>query len=158
MVAAHGSPARKEEPIIEENKVLVERFVAALNAHRFELLDELLTPNFVRHCQATPGVEVHSLAGFKDFQRQNAVAFPDSRQTLIHVVAEGNLVAAWGTYEGTQKGPMGPFAASGKKMQVDFAAVFRVENCRLAELWVTWDNLAVLAQLGHLPAGADNKD
>lgn len=129
--------------------------MAALNAHRLDLLDELVTQDFVRHCQATPGVEVRNLQEFKDFQRQDAVAFPDSHQTLKHVIAEGNMVAAWATYEGTQTGTMGPFPASGKKMQVDFAAVFRVENGRLAELWVTWDNLAALAQLGHLAPGAD---
>ena len=32
--------------MIEQNKALVERFVSALNAHRLDLLDELLTPNF----------------------------------------------------------------------------------------------------------------
>ena len=42
------------------------------------------------------------------------------------------MVTAWATYEGTQAGPLGPFPASGKKMQVEFAAVFRVENGRLA--------------------------
>ena len=24
---------------------------------------------------------------------------------------------------------------------------------RIAELWVTWDNMTILAQLGHLPGG-----
>ena len=118
--------------MIEQNKALVERFVSALNAHRLDLLDELLTPNFVRHCQATPGVEVRNLDEFKNFQRQDATAFPDSHQTLKHLIAEGNMVTAWATYEGTQAGPLGPFPASGKKMQVEFAAVFRVENGRLA--------------------------
>lgn len=132
--------------------------MAALNAHRLDLLDELVTPDFVRHCQATPGAEVRSLDEFKDFQRQDTAAFPDSHQTLKHVIAEGNMVAAWATYEGTQTGALGPFPASGKRMQVDFAAVFRVENDRLAELWVTWDNLAALAQLGHVVTGADKKD
>jgi hypothetical protein len=27
-----------------------------------------------------------------------------------------------------------------------------VANGKIAEWWVTWDNLAILAQLGHLPA------
>jgi predicted ester cyclase len=143
---------------VEENKALVQRFVAALNAREFNHLDELVAPDFIRHCQATPGVEVRSFEQFKDFQRQDAATFPDSQQTLKHLVAEGNLVAAWASYEGTQMGPMGPFAPSGRKMQVDFAAVFRVENGKLAELWVTWDNLAVLTQLGHLPPSSGNKD
>jgi predicted ester cyclase len=61
-------------------------------------------------------------------------------------------VAVWATYEGTQRGQMGPFPPSGKKVQFDFAALLRVEEGKIAEMWVTWDNMAILAQLGHLPA------
>lgn len=47
---------------------------------------------------------------------------------------------------------MGPFPPSGKKVQFDFGAVFHVEEGKTAELWVTWDNMAILVRLGHLPA------
>src|SRR5215831_19048468 len=43
------------------------------------------------------------------------------------LVAEGNLVAAWTTYEGTQRGPMGPFPPSGLRAQFDFGAVCRID-------------------------------
>lgn len=134
----------------KENKVLARRFGEAMNARQFDLLDELVAPGFVRHCQATPEVDVRSLPGFKDFLRRDAAVFPDSIQTLKHIVAEGDLVAIWATYEGTQRGQMGPFPPSGKKMLLDFGAVLRVEDGKIAELWVTWDNMAALAQLGHL--------
>jgi predicted ester cyclase len=136
---------------VEENKALVRRFGEAMNTRRLDLLDDIVAPHFIRHCQATPQVDVRSLQGFKEFLRQDNAVFPDSVQTLRHQVAEGNLVAVWGTYEGTQKGPMGPFPASGKRMQLEFAAFLRVETGRIAEMWVTWDNMAGLTQLGHLP-------
>jgi steroid delta-isomerase-like uncharacterized protein len=136
----------------EENKALVRRFGDAMNTRQFHLLDDLVAPDFLRHCQATPEVHVRSLQQFKEFLRQDAAVFPDSIQTLEHLLAEGDLVAVWATYEGTQRGQMGPFPPSGKKMRVDFGAVLRVENGKIAELWVTWDNMAALAQLGHLPA------
>jgi predicted ester cyclase len=136
----------------EENKALVRRFGEAMNARQFHLLDELVAPGFLRHCQATPDIDVRSLQDFKDFLKQDAAVFPDSIQTLRYMLAEGDLVAIWAIYEGTQKGPMGPFPPSGKKMCIDFGAILRVENGRIAELWVTWDNMAALAQLGHLQA------
>jgi steroid delta-isomerase-like uncharacterized protein len=141
----------------EENKVLVRRFGEAMNTRQFDLLDELVAAGFVRHCQATPEVDVRSLQGFKDFLRQDAAVFPDSVQTLQHIVAEGDLVAIWATYSGTQRGQMGPFPPSGKKMQLDFGAVLRVEDGKIAELWVTWDNMAALAQLGHLAPAANKR-
>ena len=41
--------------------------------------------------------------------------FPNSVQTIRLLIAEGNLVAVWATYEGTQQGSMGPFPPSGRK-------------------------------------------
>jgi len=136
----------------DETKVLVKRFVEATNMRQLDVLDQLIAPNFVRHCQATPQLDIRSREQFKDFLRQDAAVFPDNTLTLTHLLAEGDLAAAWGTYEGTQMGQMGPFPASGKKARVDIGAVLRVENGNVAELWITWDNMTLVAQLGHLPA------
>ena len=84
--------------------------------------------------------------------RQDAAVFPDSVQTITHLVAEGNFVAVWATYEGTQQGPLGPFPPSGRRARFDFGAICRVERAKIAEWWVTWDNMAILRALGHLPA------
>jgi predicted ester cyclase len=135
----------------EENKQVFLRSVDAINSKNFEALNDLGKPDFVRHCQATPDVKVNSLEDFKKFLRQDSATFPDSRMTFDHVVAEGNLVAFHGTYVGTQKGPMGPFPPSNKQMSVEIAGVQRFENGKVAEMWVTWDNVAALIQLGHLP-------
>jgi steroid delta-isomerase-like uncharacterized protein len=135
----------------EQNKAVVRRFWDAMNRHQLDALDELITADVVRHCQATPGVDVRSLYQLKDFLRQDTAVFPDSVQTITHLVAEGNLVAVWATYEGTQQGQMGSLPPSGRKVQFDFGAVFRLESGKIAEWWVTWDNMAILRALGHLP-------
>lgn len=138
-----------------QTRSLLRRFEDAMNARRLDELDDLIAPDFVRHCQATPGLEVHSLAQFKDFLRADAAAFPDNVQTFRHVVVEGDIAAIWATYEGTQAGPMGPFPASGKKASFDFSGVLRIREGKVAEWWVTWDNMTILGQLGHLPGDED---
>ncbi len=135
----------------EENKQVFLRSIDAINKKDFEALGGLGTMNFVRHCQATPDVKVNSFEDFKNYLRQDSATFPDSRMTIDHVVAEGNFVAFHGTYVGTQKGPMGPFPPSNKQMSIEIAGVQRFENGKVAEMWVTWDNLAALAQLGYFP-------
>jgi predicted ester cyclase len=137
----------------EQNKAVIRRFMNAWNSRQPEAFDEHIAPNVVRHCQAPPGVNVRSLDQLKEFLRQDTVVFPDSIQTITHLVAEGNLVAAWSTYDGTQKGPMGPFPPSGARAKSDFGAVFRIEGGKIAEWWVTWDNMTILRALGHLPSG-----
>jgi len=137
----------------EQNKAIIRRFLDAWNSRQPEAFDDLIAPDVVRHCEATPGVEVRSLHQVKEFLRQDTAVFPDSVQTVRLLVAEGNLVAAWTTYEGTQQGPIGPLPPSGRKAQFDFGAVFRIDGGKIAEWWVTWDNMTILRQLGHLPGG-----
>jgi len=145
------SCSRGSEAIENENKALVSRFGEASNARQFDVIAEMVTDDFVRHCQATPGVDVRSRNQFIEYLKSDATAFPDSRQTAHLLVAEGDMVAFWIKYEGTQEGQMGPFPPSHKKMTIDVAGVFRVRDGKLAELWVTWDNLSSLMQLGHFP-------
>lgn len=134
----------------EQNKAVIRRFLDAWNSRQPDMFDDIVAPDAIRHCEATPGVEARSLdqvcAGIRRF-------FPILSRRSRHLVAEGNLVAAWTTYEGTQQGPMGPFPPSGRKAQFDFGAVFRIEGGKIAEWWVTWDNMTVLRALGHLPSG-----
>ena len=137
----------------EQNKAIIQRFFEAWNGRRPEEFDELVTRDVVRRCEATPGVDVLNLDQLKAFLRLDTEVFPDSVQTIKHLVAEGNLVALWVTYEGTQRGQMGPFPPSGARAQFDFGGVFRMESGKIAEWWVTWDNMTVLRQLGHLPSG-----
>ena len=46
---------------------------------------------------------------------------------------------------------MGPYSASGKKVDVRFLGILRFEEGKIAEMWVEWDNLNILTQLGHFP-------
>ncbi len=137
------------------NKQLVERFVAAINARDLAALDTLVAPDVVRRSPSTPGVTVNSLEELKAFLRQDLAAVPDNVQTIQTLVAEGDWVAIWATYAGTQTGPLGPFPASGKRVDLEFSAMLRIENGRIADIRVVWDNVAMLTQLGHMtPPGA----
>jgi steroid delta-isomerase-like uncharacterized protein len=138
---------------VEQNKAVIRQFFDAWNSRRPEAFDDLITPDVVRHCDATPDVEARSREQIKEFLAQDTAIFPDSVQTIKLLIAEGNHVAAWVTYEGTQLGPMGPLPPSGRKTQFDFGAVFRIDGGKIAEWWVTWDNMKILRSLGHLPSG-----
>jgi steroid delta-isomerase-like uncharacterized protein len=135
----------------DQNKSVAQRFSEAVNSRRLDLLDDLVAPDFVRHCQATPSVRVRSLEDFKRFLEEDWAGAPDGQFTARFMVAEGNLVALYCTYAGTQTGPWGPIPPSGKRFELDFSGVFRMAGGKIAELWITWDNLALLTQLGHWP-------
>jgi predicted ester cyclase len=134
-------------------KDLMKRLEEAMNSRQHEHLDAIMAEDFVRHCEATPDVAVRSRDDFKAFLRAFDEGFPDNVQTITHVVAGDDLIGVFATYEGTHLGPFAPFAPTGKRIKFDFAGVFRVADDKLAESWVTWDNMTILGQLGVLPTG-----
>jgi steroid delta-isomerase-like uncharacterized protein len=132
---------------------LFRRLAEAMNSRNLEQLDDILTEDFTRYCEATPDAAViDSREGFKEFLRAYTVCFPDNVQTFEQVVVEGDRAGFWATYEGTQEGDLGPFPANGRRTKFSFGGVARLHQGRIAEWWVTWDNMTILGQLGHLPA------
>jgi predicted ester cyclase len=53
--------------------------------------------------------------------------------TSNFLVAEGEMVAVHSVFRGTQRGPAGPFPASGKQLSANFISIYRVEAGRIAE-------------------------
>jgi len=141
-----------------ENRMIVRRLGDALNERNLDLLDELVAPDFVRHSQATPWIQIRSLNEFKRFVRDDWSGVPDGQTTVRFLVAEGGFVALYCTYTGTQTGQWGPLSPSGKRFELDFSGVFRITGGKIAELWITWDNLCLLTQLGHMPPVQDRAD
>jgi predicted ester cyclase len=155
LVFATVDPSAGQTPATDHETVFL-AMVRAINDRDLDALDALIAPDVVRHSQATPDVEVRSLGDFKDFLRTDFATVPDSEVDCPMVIVEGDLLASWCTYRGTQQGAMGPFPPTGRRLDLDFSGFMRFEEGRIAEIWVTWDNLTALGQLGHFPPpGAD---
>ena len=136
---------------VQTNKELVAEVFKAVEAGDLDMLDEYIDRDYVRHCQATPEVVVNSLERFKEYLRSDRETVPNPKLTVHRLVGEDDLVAFWATYSGDQEGPMGPFPATGKRLELDFAGVHRIADGKIAETWVIWDNMTALGQLGLLP-------
>jgi len=67
------------------------------------------------------------------------------------IFGSADNVAVRARYSGTQTGPMGPFPPTDKTVELVFIGILRIENEKIAEMWVEWDNLSILTQLGHQP-------
>jgi steroid delta-isomerase-like uncharacterized protein len=129
----------------------VRPMIDAINARDFDVLDELIAPDIHRHSAATAGITVENLDQFKEFLRQDLAAVPDAQQEIDFMLADEDLVAVRAVYRGTQQGQFGPFPPSNKQLQLPLIGILRLEGGKIAEMWVEWDNLNALTQLGHFP-------
>ena len=115
---------------LESNKAVVVQLLEAINTRNYDLLDKIVTPDFVRHCQATPDVHVNSREELKQFLQSDLEVFPDSHIQLDMIIAEENMIAGYFTITATQQGDMGPFPATGKRWNLAISAlcVLRMEK------------------------------
>jgi len=118
------------------------RYNERCNAHAFDSLDEFVSPGVVVNGdpQGLPGY----VAGLEAVVR----AFPDYRWQLEHLLVDDPWVSAHFTDTGTHRGTWLGVPATGRRVRTQEFAVYRWIDGRIAEVWVTADNLAVVQQLG----------
>ncbi len=130
------------------------QFTEATNAADWVRLADIVAEDFARHSAATMGPPVTSRDEFVQLQETFLTSFPDQRVSIEQLIAERDRVAALAIYTATHTGPMGDVPATGRAVRAPFLAIFRIEAGRIAELWVEWDNVAMLTQLGLFPPPA----
>ena len=130
-----------------QNKDLMQQFVAAANAHDYELLQQLVSPGFCRHSQASPSIVVTNRAQLFQVMRQDESQFSDAKTEIEQLVAEGDRVAMWARVSGHFTGRVPESGVPGRQLNIETAAIFRIVDNQIAELWVTWDNQAVQDQI-----------
>ena len=132
----------------EENKAVVRRYFEELwNKGDLAFIEECLGPD-VSHAW---GHETHE--SWRVAVSAWLTAFPDFRYHVDELVAEGDTVAAntrlTGTHRGVlQIGTWGPWAPTGKSVDVREANFFRLAGGKVVEIWVAWDTTTFARQLG----------
>ena len=141
------------ESLERRNMDIVRQAHADLAAGNFEAFKAAIAPNYVRHCQAMPpGLqELHGTEQFFAFIEEFLVAVSSHQDSISNMIAQGDIVAYVSTITGIQDGPMGELPASGKSFTLDNIIMQRLENGKIAETWVSWDNVAFMSQLGFMP-------
>jgi predicted ester cyclase len=138
---------------LESNKATVRLMLQELSQGNVGGFTERLSANYVRHCQAMPpGMqELHGREAMRQWLDANRVTFPDYHEEIESLVAEGDMVAWRSRGTGTQRGALGPFPPTGKRMEISIIGMHRFEGGLVVETWTSWDNVAALMQLGLLP-------
>ena len=71
-------------------------------------------------------------------------AFPDASFAIDKMLAEGDLVAILGTWQGTNLGSYNEMPATGKKVEMGYMAMCRVAGGKIVESWGYGDSLSLM--------------
>ncbi len=74
-------------------------------------------------------------------------AFPDYHWDLRHLLVDGCWISAHFLDTGTHLGSFLGVPATGRHVEAQEFAVYRVDDRKIVEVWVTADNRGLLAQL-----------
>jgi steroid delta-isomerase-like uncharacterized protein len=136
----------------EDSKALMRRFNEEVNAGNLDVIDELLSEDFVEH-EEFPGIEP-TREGVKQFFAMLRSAFPDLRMEDHEMVAEGDLVFARSTMSGTHQGEFMSLPPTGKRMEVQVMDLVRLRDGKAVEHWGVTDAMTMMQQLGAMPEEA----
>ena len=116
------------------------------NRGEIERADEFIQPDIVDHSKhpALPS----GLEGVKAVLGMIRKGFPDHDAKVIHMVAEGDLVATYKTFTGTHSGDFFGTPATGRRATIRVMDFVRYANGRVAEHWNVIDLAGLMQQLG----------
>ncbi|HEV3228925.1 MAG TPA: ester cyclase [Solirubrobacteraceae bacterium] len=136
-----------------ENEALARRFFEEMcNGRKLELADEILAPDHRYHDAQSPPSEPGP-EGMKQIVAIYADGL-DGRWEVHDVFSTDDRVAVRWTGHGVHNSEIMGLSPTGKDIRVDAITILRVADGKIAENWTVWDTLAMLQQLGAVPAPA----
>ncbi|MFM0613165.1 ester cyclase [Paraburkholderia nemoris] len=135
----------------ESNKLLMSRFVEFINTANEVLAEELVDANAIFHAPVSPDPFIGP-QGYMKILGMMRSGFPDIQWTLEEMVAENDTVAARFIMRGTHQATFFGVPASGKKIQVQAVNFYRFSNGKIVEERGQPDLMALLQQIGAVPA------
>jgi predicted ester cyclase len=126
------------------------------NAHDIDGFAEVLADDVV--FQAPGGMRGEGRAACVQFYSSWFGAFPDAHVDIhgLHVI--GDVVVEEGTFTGTHegvlRGPSGDLPPTGRFMRIGYIQVLRFRDGKHISFDLMFDRLAMLEQLGLVPAPA----
>jgi steroid delta-isomerase-like uncharacterized protein len=133
----------------EQNKQLVRQFFEALNRQDIERIRQLVSStNYSFHF---PGMPPMDWKGDKQFIAAINNAFPDLRNNIVDIVAEGDKVTVRFNVTATHKGEFQGIPPTGKEVSFSGMAFLTIIHGKVSEEWATADMMRLMQQIGAIP-------
>lgn len=135
-----------------ESSAIVQEFIRDVwNGGDLDALDRLTAEDFALHQLVAR--EDHDRESFREFQERVLDAMPDFSITIDDLITEGEDTVAFVRMQGTPEKPLQAIQPTGQSFEVPVFHKYRLEDGRVAELWVMADAMGTMRQLGLFPPG-----
>ncbi len=136
--------------ILDHNRqIIIRYFEEVWNQGKLEVLDDLLSPDYINHSPGMPNPEPGP-NGLKPIVSAIRSAFPDLKYIVKNMVVAQDQVAIHVLMTGTHTGDFFGIAPTGNKIAVSQMQIERINNGKMVEHWRVTDDLALMRQLGEI--------
>ena len=135
----------------EYNKALVRRWHDLESWKDVEAIVEILAPDFIGHRLDRPKPQTRD--DVIRFVNEQRCSFPDLRDTIHEIVAEGKLVAVRFTRTATFEGRWHELEPTRRTDSVSMFQLVRIAGDQIAESWLVWDSARLEKLLGTYGKG-----
>jgi len=140
--------------VMTDNSAVGQSLFDAWEKREFDVMVENMAED-VSFNDAPRNQVITGKAAVRDWYASWAGACPDGVAGGNVIAASGDTVAVEGVYVGTNTGPFGPFAATGKSVSMPWVNVLRFgSDGKIVGGAAYYDQLTIMVQLGHLQAPA----
>ena len=112
--------------------------------------DELLDTNLIDHHPFGP--QAPGREGYKQVVTLFHAACSDFRVVNDDIIAEGDRVTLRWTARGTHSGELAGIPPTGKQVTITCIDILRIADGKIVERWAEDNGLALMQQLGAIPA------
>jgi len=143
-----GASCQQKTDDKAERIAMAKKYVQAWNEGNLSLLDEVLTPECVRH-HVDISEDIIGIEAIKGYVTYMRTGFPDFNVTLDElIIAEDYSIGRW-IVTGTNTGPIGDSPPTGKKVKYSGIEVARIVDGKTVESWIYYNQAALFIQLGY---------
>lgn len=139
---------------IESNKAIVRRyFEEVVDKSKLDILGEIVTTDCIIH-RPEVSEPIQGLEAFKHALKSILQVYSEFTTTIHDLIAEEDRVACRLSHRAVNRGEwtsrLGTHAVAGKTVTWPAIAIFRFHDSKIAEEWVSRDELGMLIELGVL--------
>jgi steroid delta-isomerase-like uncharacterized protein len=124
-----------------------QKWIDGLNNGDISVAHEVFQPDCNIRINGNPEKDL-TLDGFKQMIAGLFVAFPDLHFTINDQFSSGHKFSTRWTATGTNTGPFGEMAPTGKTIEIEGLIIDHLKNGKVAKRWEIWDQMAMIQQLG----------
>ena len=146
VIVSIACSSKKSDTVdLDANRQVVRKYHEVWSNGQISLIDTIMSPDFI--CHFIGGLEWSGIEGAKNSISNHKKSFPDWKEEIVDIIAEGDKVVTRYKSTGTHQGSFNGFDSTGNKVTIYETSIYRIADGKIVEQWGFPDEVSLREQL-----------